>query len=560
MADDVTLPGTGAVIATDEATDPTLGTAQFQYVKLAGGALGDTTKIEAKSADPVGTEGAMVVRNIPSGTQHVDGPLTDAQLRATALPTSTADGQSATLGAKADGAWDGAAAAPSGISIWKAIYNRLAAIVTALAGGLPGALSAGGNLKVSLQESNATQSVTGSVSVSSLPGTTFAGQTPKTSDFDTGAGVDTVAMLGIALPKAGGAVVGGTANDPLRTDPTGTTTQPVSGTVTANVGTTNGLALDATVSGVAKDGTPITGQALEAGGASVTGWLSSLRKAITDRLGTLGQKTMANSTPVAIASDQSAVATSNAATSQADGHSASIGATTDASTANTVIGRLKALIALLPASLGQKTMANSLAVAIASDQSVLTTQGNPKVTYRAVYRLAARPYAMSKVFSANTRVQFATIHHTAGSTKTVKIRRVLVAVESSSVAAITAFDLARITTAPATGNPAITPSPVNPGDAAAEATCLALPTTAGTEGALHSTLEYNLGITGAASTVNPPPPLTWYELYSEDEQNPMGEQKSLTLRPATLEGFAVIGDCNAASTVKAQVIIIFTEE
>lgn len=31
-------------------------------------------------------------------------------------------------------------------------------------------------------------------------------------------------------------------------------------------------------------GTPITGQSLEAGGASGQGWLSSLRKAITDRL------------------------------------------------------------------------------------------------------------------------------------------------------------------------------------------------------------------------------------------------------------------------------------
>jgi hypothetical protein len=51
---------------------------------------------------------------------------------------------------------------------------------------------------------------------------------PKTADFDTGAGTDTVEMLGIALPKSGGAVAGGTASDPLRTDPTGTTTQPVS--------------------------------------------------------------------------------------------------------------------------------------------------------------------------------------------------------------------------------------------------------------------------------------------------------------------------------------------
>jgi hypothetical protein len=46
-----------------------------------------------------------------------------------------------------------------------------------------------------------------------------------------------------------------------------------------------------------------------------------------------------------------AVPVSHAAASQADGHSASIGATTDADTTNTLIGRLKKLISLVPAAL-----------------------------------------------------------------------------------------------------------------------------------------------------------------------------------------------------------------
>jgi hypothetical protein len=41
-----------------------------------------------------------------------------------------------------------------------------------------------------------------------------------------------------------------TSGNPLRIDPTGTTTQPVSGTVTVNIGTTNGLALDTSVNGL----------------------------------------------------------------------------------------------------------------------------------------------------------------------------------------------------------------------------------------------------------------------------------------------------------------------
>lgn len=79
------------------------------------------------------------------------------------------------------------------------------------------------------------QPVSGTVAVT-ITNTTNAGVTAKTSDYDTGAGVDTVTMFGIALPKSGGSVPGGTAADPLRTDPTGTTIQPVSGTVLANQG------------------------------------------------------------------------------------------------------------------------------------------------------------------------------------------------------------------------------------------------------------------------------------------------------------------------------------
>jgi hypothetical protein len=45
------------------------------------------------------------------------------------------------------------------------------------------------------------------------------------------------------------------------------------GAVVANVGATNGLALD---------GAPIAGQSLDPGGSSVAGWLSQIRKSILD--------------------------------------------------------------------------------------------------------------------------------------------------------------------------------------------------------------------------------------------------------------------------------------
>ncbi len=49
MSDNVTLPGTGAVIATDEVTDSTLGTVEVQFVKLMDGTLDSTNKLVVNS-------------------------------------------------------------------------------------------------------------------------------------------------------------------------------------------------------------------------------------------------------------------------------------------------------------------------------------------------------------------------------------------------------------------------------------------------------------------------------------------------------------------------------
>jgi hypothetical protein len=83
------------------------------------------------------------------------------------------------------------------------------------------------NEPVSIDDNGGSVTVDGTVGVSNL----------NTADYDTGAGTVTEAMIGLALPASGGPVAGGTATNPVRTDPTGSTTQPVSGTVTANAGT-----------------------------------------------------------------------------------------------------------------------------------------------------------------------------------------------------------------------------------------------------------------------------------------------------------------------------------
>ena len=68
-------------------------------------------------------------------------------------------------------------------------------------------------------------------------------------DLDSGAGAQYARGVSIRLAANGGSVEGGTSSNPIRTDPTGSTTQPISGTVTANAGTnlnTSALALSAT--------------------------------------------------------------------------------------------------------------------------------------------------------------------------------------------------------------------------------------------------------------------------------------------------------------------------
>jgi hypothetical protein len=79
-----------------------------------------------------------------------------------------------------------------------------------------------------------------------LSGTTLAGQTAQTADYDSGAGTVNLAMLGMALPGSGGPVPGGTFTNPIRIDPTATTAQPVTDnggslTIDGSVGLTGAI-------------------------------------------------------------------------------------------------------------------------------------------------------------------------------------------------------------------------------------------------------------------------------------------------------------------------------
>lgn len=101
--------------------------------------------------------------------------------------------------------------------------------------------SAAGDLFVTLQASSST---IGNVGLNA--GTNYIGKVRKTDgmndvgtfvDADSGGGTEYREGVVLRKSASGGSVELGTATDPVRTDPTGTTTQPVSGTVTANAGT-----------------------------------------------------------------------------------------------------------------------------------------------------------------------------------------------------------------------------------------------------------------------------------------------------------------------------------
>lgn len=108
-----------------------------------------------------------------------------------------------------------------------------------------------------------------------------------------------------------------------------------------------------------------------AGGAATEATLAAMSAKLP---ATLGQKTMANSLAVVVASDQSAIPVSQSGTWNVNNISGTIALPTGAATAarqdtgNTSLGNIDGK---LPATLGQKAMAASLAVVLASDQSAI---------------------------------------------------------------------------------------------------------------------------------------------------------------------------------------------
>ena len=162
---------------------------------------------------------------------------------------------------------------------------------------LAGALRVAGTISATNASigSNAAVAPTSSTQVGGSDGTNL--QAVRVFDVDSGAG--TQYALGVNLRKSasGGSVELGTGADPIRTDPTGTTTQPISAVA---LPLPTGAATEATLAtraAAAQLPAVLVGGRLD---ENIGAWLGSTAP-------TVGQKTMASSVPVVIASDQSAI-------------------------------------------------------------------------------------------------------------------------------------------------------------------------------------------------------------------------------------------------------------
>jgi len=177
--------------------------------------------------------------------------------------------------------------------------------------------------------------------------------------------------------------------------------------------------------------------------------------------------------------------------------------------------------------------------------------------YRAVFKPTGTAIGLSNTFTANTGKQYATLFHTVGSTKTVKIRGIWFQfVDNSSNNNLMRVEVLRLTatTAPATGNPVITAALANTGDASHEVSCLALPTTQGSEGSYFITTAHSVANGGGAQS---PDLFATQPIYTWENGR---EAKPITLRAGVAEGIAIRIFSQGGSTITAEITVEFTEE
>ena len=202
------------------------GSEPFTYINL-----------QTANSNPAGTEQGLIVRNIPYGTQTISGSIS---ANAGAGNFNVIQGMAANLNATVVGTVTSNQGTPiAAASSWPVKISD--GVDTVGISTVAGAKA----LKVDVVQTTGSAGSGGTSSnyTASFPSAgTAAGfsdgsnmQGATVFDADSGAGTQYVLGVNLRQSSSGGSIEVGTLTHPIRTDPTGVTTQPISGTVITNV-------------------------------------------------------------------------------------------------------------------------------------------------------------------------------------------------------------------------------------------------------------------------------------------------------------------------------------
>jgi len=513
---------------------------------------GVSAAIKATVKDYVNSNPLSVVLTDTSGDAYTAGAapggLTDAQLRATPVPVSGSgvfhvDDNASTLSVDDGG---GSLTVDGSVSV----SNFPAVQPVSDNGGVLSVDDAGGSLTV-----DGTVSVSGSVDTE-LPAAAAisadnqaAPTAPSVYNFpliwDAGGGNWDRAAQGLtdAQLRASAVPVSG----PLTDAQLRAATVPISGTVTANAGTgpfpvsdnAGSLTVDAPV------GTPVFVRLSDGTAAQI------------------GQKSMLNSLPVVLASDQSAIPASQSGVWLVNGD-------VDHDAVNT-LKQIQVAGHASPVDLPPTAVsANGDRARIWVDKfgAQIVRRRKIRESYTAVFRLAEAAARLDQTFTltANTNKQYATLHHTAAATKELQLNKVVVWMTGATAVApqgIIELRELSVTTPPATGNPAITGRPHRIGTGAHEAVALYLPTTQGSEAAVNSPLAHFVtdeAVSVATAAFAHPQGYATGGLVLFDASQLDDQVMAPTAPVGVYGGWAVVARMTGATALRLTVLMVFTEE